>query len=69
MQKMGLPTFGCKLGQSDPIMMKIKLDMSCHLLNVYTKFENDILKHVEKKFGKLGRAEGGTHRRTDIATA
>ena len=42
------PTFGCKLGQSDPIMMKLKPNMSCHLLNVYTKFENDISKHVEK---------------------
>ena len=41
--------------------MKLKLDMSCHLLNAYTKFQIDISKHVEKKSGKLGR--------TDIAIA
>ena len=28
------PTLGCKLGQSDPIVMQLKLEMSCHLLNV-----------------------------------
>ena len=50
-------------------MMKLKLDMSCHLLNVYTKFENDIWKHVEKKSGKLGQTDGQTDRPTDIATA
>ena len=46
--------------------MKLKLDMSCHLLNVYTKFQIDISKHVEKKSGKLGRTDGRTDRRTDI---
>ena len=29
-------------------MMKLKLDMSCHLLNMYDKFQIDISKHVEK---------------------
>ena len=59
----------CKLGQSDPIMMKLKLDMSCHLLNVYTKFENDISKHLEKKSRKLGPTDSGrTDRRTDGRT-
>ena len=47
------PNFGCKLGPNDPIMMNLKLDKSCHLLNVYTKFENDISKHVEKESWKL----------------
>ena len=42
--------------------MKLKLDMSCHLLNVYTKFQIDISKHVEKE---SGNADG----RTDIAMA
>ena len=42
--------------------MKLKLDMSCHLLNAYTKFEIDISKHVEKKSGKLGRTDGRTDR-------
>ena len=41
-------TFACKVGQSDSIVMKLKLDMSRHLLNVYTKFQIDISKHVEK---------------------
>ena len=49
--------------------MKLKLDMSCHLLNAYTKFQIDISKHVEKKSGKLGRMDGRTDRRTDIAIA
>ena len=67
------PTFGCKLGQSDPIVMQLKLDMSCHLLNVCTKFQIDISKHVEEKSGKRGRTDGQTDGqtdgRTDIATA
>ena len=42
------PTFGCKVGQSHPIVMKFEADMSCHLLNVYTKFQIDAPKHVGK---------------------
>ena len=49
--------------------MQLKLDMSCHLLNVYTKFEIDISKQVEEKSGKHGRADGQTDGRTDIAMA
>ena len=58
--------FGCKLGQSDPIVMKLKLDMSCYLLNVYTKFQIDISKHVEKKSPENsdGRPDGQTDGRT-----
>ena len=52
------PTFGWKLGQSDPIVIQLKLDTLCHLLNVYTKFLIDISKHVEKKSGKRGRTDG-----------
>ena len=63
------PSFGCKLGQSDPIVMQFKLDMLCHLLNVYTKFQINISKHVEEKSGKHGRRDGWTNRRTDTATA
>ena len=40
--------------------MQLKLDMSCHLLNVYTKFQIDISKHVEEKSGKRGRTDGRT---------
>ena len=45
--------------------MKLKLDMSCHLLNAYTKFQIDISKPVEKKSGKLGRTDGRTDGQTD----
>ena len=41
--------------------MQLKLDMSCYLLNVYTKFQIDISKHVEEKSRK--------REWTDIATA
>ena len=41
------PTFGCKVCQSDPIDMKIKLDILCHIRNVYAKFQTDIPRHVE----------------------
>ena len=34
-------------------MMKLKRDMSCYLLNVYTKFQIDISKHVEKTSEKV----------------
>ena len=34
--------FGCKVGQSVPIGMKLKLDVWHHILNVYTKFQIDI---------------------------
>ena len=60
LQKMGC--FGCKLGQSDPIVMQLKLDMSCYLLNVYTTFQIDISKHVEEKSGKRGRTDERTHK-------
>ena len=33
------PIFGCKVGQSVPIVMKLKLNLWLHLLNVYTKFQ------------------------------
>ena len=41
--------------------MKLKLDMSCHLQSVYTKFQIGISKHVEKSLENL---DG----RTSIAT-
>ena len=63
------PTFGCKLGQSDLIVMQLKLDMSCHPLNVYTTFQTDISKHIEEKSWKRGRTDERTDRRTEIATA
>ena len=47
------PIFDCKVGQSVPIGMKLELDVWHYLLNVYTKFQIDISKHVEKKPGKL----------------
>ena len=37
--------------------MKLELDVWHYLLNVYTMFENDISKHVEKKPGKLRKIQ------------
>ena len=42
------PIFGCKVGQSVPIGIKLELDVWHYLLNVYTMFQNDVSKHVEK---------------------
>ena len=41
--------FGCKAGQSDPIAMKLKLDVSGYLPNADAKFQIDISKHVGEK--------------------
>ena len=69
LQKWVWPTFGCKLGQSDTIVMQLKLNMSCHLMNVYIKFQIDISKHVQEKSRKRGQTDRRTDGRTDIATA
>ena len=45
--------FGCKVGQNVQIGMKLKLDVWHHPLDVYAKFQNDILKHVQKKSKKV----------------
>ena len=42
------PIFGCRVGQSVPIEMKLEVDVWHYLLNVYTMFQIDISKHVEK---------------------
>ena len=39
---------GCKVGQNVPIVMKLKLEMSRHLLDIYNEFQIDILRHVYK---------------------
>ena len=44
-------------------MMELKLDMSCHLLNVYTNFQIDISKHVENRSEK--NSDGQMDRQTD----
>ena len=49
------PIFGCKVGQSVPIGMKLELDVWHYLLNIYTMFQNDISKHVEKKARKTSQ--------------
>ena len=36
------------------IVMKLKLDMPCHLSNVYAKFQIDSSKHIEESTEKLG---------------
>ena len=47
------PIFGCKVGQSVQIGVKLELDMWHHPLDVYAKFQTDISKHVQKEFGKF----------------
>ena len=47
------PIFGCKVGQSVQIGMKLELDVWHHPLDVYAKFQTDISQHVQKKSGKL----------------
>ena len=42
---------GCKVSQGDPTVMKLHV-WHC-LLDVYTKFQIDISKHVDKKSRKL----------------
>ena len=43
--------------------MKLELDMWHYLLNVYTMFQNDISKHVEKKPGKLRKIQNTQNNR------
>ena len=45
------PIFGCKVGQSVQIGMKLKLDVWHYPLDVYAKFQTDI-SHVQKKVRK-----------------
>ena len=54
------PIFGCKVGQSVPIGMKLQLDMWHHLLHVYTKFQTNISKHVETNPENLEKSK--THK-------
>ena len=65
LQKWVWITFSCKVGQSDPIVMKLTLGMSSHLLNVYAKFQIDISKLVGKS---LENSEGGTDEHADGRT-
>ena len=62
--KMGLTYFSLLSRSKWPD--KLKLDMSCHPLNVHTKFQIDIPKHVEKSPENSDRR---TDRQMDIATA
>ena len=47
------PIFGCKVGQSVQIGMKLELDVWHNLLDVYAKFQTDISQHVQIMSGKL----------------
>ena len=57
---MTLTYFGCKVGQSVSIGMKLKLDVWHYVLNVYIKFQFDISKHVEKSPENFEKSE--THK-------
>ena len=50
------PIFGCKVGESVQIGMKLELDMWHHLLDVYAKFQTDISKHVQKNLENFSLA-------------
>ena len=53
------PIFGCKVGQSVQIEMKLELDVWHHPLAVYAKFQIDISQHVQKSpenFSLAGRS-------------
>ena len=43
------PIFGCNVGQSVQIGMKLELDVWHQPLDVYAKFQTDISKHVQNK--------------------
>ena len=47
------PIFGCKVGKSVQIGMKLKLDVWHNPLDVYAKFQTDVSQHIQKKAGKL----------------
>ena len=47
------PIFGCNIGQSVQIGMKLELDVRHHPLDVHVKFQTDISQNVQKKSGKL----------------
>ena len=55
--------FGYKVRKIDPNAMKLKPDMSCHLLTMYIKSEIDMLTNTMKN------PNGRTDRRSDIAMA
>ena len=58
---MVLDYFGYKIYQSDLTGIKLKLDVSYYVPNLFTKFQIDISKQVEKKTsGKLGRTNNWT---------
>ena len=40
-------TFSCNVGQSNPIVIKLKFYMSYHPQNLYIEFQIDISKHIE----------------------
>ena len=58
------PIFGCKVGQSVEIGMKLELDVWHHPLNVYAKFQIDIAKHIQKNqenFSLAGSSSNTSH--------
>ena len=49
--------FDYKVGQKVLNVIKLKLDLWHHLLNVSTKFQIDISKHVEKSLENLEKSK------------
>ena len=53
--------FGCKVGQSVPIAMKLELDVWHHLLDVFGSFQIDISKYVQKSLKNFSLAGSSTN--------
>ena len=53
--------FGCKVGQSVQIGMKLELDIWHYLLDVYTKFQTDISKYEQKSPENFSLAGNSTY--------
>ena len=60
-EKILWPILGCKVGQGDLTAMKLYLDVWHCLLDVYTKFQIDISKHVEKSPENFSLAGSSTN--------
>ena len=58
-EKKAWSTFGCKLGQSDPIVMEPRPDSTCRVTYWTYKLQIDI-SNMLKKVRKMGQTDGST---------
>ena len=50
------PIFGCNVGQSIQVEMKLEFDVRHRPIDVYVKFQTDTSKYVQKKSGNFSLA-------------